>query len=213
MVRAMSAFKLLVPLPILLLSLSCNSEDPRLPQSLYDKALELNKSPDKKQEAKSLMELVAKRYPDSPAGNQAKKDLYLLNDLLKIDIQNRQREVKNTMRRTMDALTRYHQQKGEFPESLGQLLPEYLDKTPETSWGHPFFYRPYVKVPIEDVAGKRGAVTQRFNTKFDSYFLISLGVDLQPGGEDMAADIYAVNGEFLSEKMPFPMIPSPQPIK
>ena len=206
MVRAMSAFKFQVPVLLIALTLSCSSEDPRLPQSLYNQALELTKSADKKQEAKSLMELVATRYPDSPAGNQAKKDLFLLDTLLKLDIQDRQKKVKTTMRRTMDALTRFQQQKGEYPSSLAQLVPEYLETIPETTWGHPFFYRPYVKKPIEDVPGKRGAVVQRINTKYDGYFLVCLGVDLQPGGEDMAADYVVVNGDFVSDKLPLPTI-------
>jgi hypothetical protein len=213
MFRAMSTFKSLAPLPLLLLTLSCGSEDPRLPQSLYEKALELNKSPDKKQEAKSLMELVAKRYPETPAGTQAQKDLYVLDMLLRQEIQERQKQVRVTMKRTMDALTRYRQQKGEYPGSLAKLAPDYLEKTPETPWGHPFFYRPYVLNPIESVRGRRGVETQRFNTAYDGYYLVCLGVDLQPGGSDMAADISVANGEFLPEKSPFPPIPAPQPVK
>jgi hypothetical protein len=213
MVRAMSALRFQVPVLLAALTLSCSSEDPRLPQSLYDKALELNKSPEKKQEAKSLMELIANRYPDSPAGNQAKKDLFLLDTLLKLDIQDRQKLVKTTMRETMNALIRYQKQTGEYPDTLARLVPEYLDKVPETAWGHPFFYRPYVKKPIEDVPGRRGVVVQRVNTKCDGYFLVCLGVDLQPGGEDMAADFYIVNGDFVGGKAPFPIIPLPQPVR
>jgi len=42
--------------------------------------------------------------------------------------------------------------------------------------------------------------------------LACLGVDLQPGGEDEAADTFIVNGEFLKEKL-LPPIPLPQPVR
>ena len=194
-----------------LLALSCDSEDPRLPQSLYDEAVDLNKQ-GKTLEAKSMMEMISRQFPDTQPGKQAGKDLYLIEVLLKQDMQQRQKELADDMRRVANALTRYKGNHGEYPAELTALVPEYLEKVPETPWGHPFLYRPYVKNPIVDIKGKRGAVSQRFNTAFDGYQLACLGVDLQPGGEGMAADTFIVNGEFYRDTT-LPEIPQPQPVK
>lgn len=207
----MSVRPLLVPVLLASLFVACDSEDPRLPESLYQEALDLNRK-GKTQEAKSLMELVSKRYPGTPIGKKAYNDLFTINLLLQQDTQERQRQTRTLMKRTMVALAGFRDKRGEYPDNLTQLVPDYIDKVPETNWGHPFFYRPYVKNPIEDVPGRRGAISQRINTRYDGYILVCLGVDLQPGGEDMAADIYAVNGDFCKERE-LPMIPLPQPVK
>jgi len=118
----------------------------------------------------------------------------------------------DVMRRVANALTRYKGNEKEYPAALTSLVPEYLEKVPETPWGHPFLYRPFVRNPIVDIKGKRGAVSQRFNSAYDAYYLVSLGVDLQPGGEAMAADLLMVDGEVLRQGG-LPQIPEPQPIK
>jgi len=194
-----------------LLALGCESEDPRLPQSLYDEAMKINNQ-GKILEAKTMMEMIAQRYPNSTAGTQAQKDLYLLDSLLKQDIQDRQKQLHTSMRRTADALSRFRTKFGEYPNTLDELVPDFVEKTPEAPWGHPFLYRPYVRNPIEEFKGKRGAVSQRVNSRWDGYFLACLGVDMQPGGTDMAADSIIVDGEFYKERL-LPMIPMPQPVK
>lgn len=194
-----------------LLVLSCDSSDPRLPDSLYDDAVELNKQ-GKTLEAKSMMQMISQQFPDTQAGKQASKDLYLIEVILKQDLQQRQKELMDVMRRVANALTRYKGNQGEYPTTLAALVPEYLEKVPETPWNHPFLYRPYVKNPIVDIKGKRGAVSQKFNTSFDGYHMVSLGVDLQPGGEGMAADVFLVDGEVYRQGA-LPEIPQPQPLK
>ena len=194
-----------------LVMLSCDSMDPRLPDSLYNEAVELNKQ-GKNLEAKSMMQMIAQQFPDTQAGKQASKDLYLIDVILKQDLQQRQKALLDGMQRVANALTRYKGNEKEYPVSLAVLVPDYLEKVPETPWGHPFLYRPYVKVPIMDVKGKRGAVVQKFNTAYDGYHLACLGVDLQPGGEGMASDVFFVDGE-LYRGSDLPEIPKPQPVK
>ena len=194
-----------------LLVLSCESGDPRLPDSLYNEAVELNKQ-GKTLEAKSMMQMIAQQFPEAQAGKQASKDLYLIEVILKQDLQQRQRELMDVMRRVANALTRYKGNQGEYPSTLSALVPEYLEKVPETPWGHPFLYRPYVNNPIVDIKGKRGAVSQKLNTAYDGYHLVSLGVDLQPGGEGMAADVLMVDGEVWHQGA-LPTLPQPQPVK
>ena len=75
-----------------------------------------------------------------------------------------------------------------------------------------YLYRPYVTTPIMDIKDRKGRVAQVFNTKLDGYILVSLGVDLQVGGDDLAADTYIVNGEWYKGTTP-PPIPSPQPLR
>jgi hypothetical protein len=194
-----------------LLALSCDSSDPRLPDSLYSDAVELNKQ-GKTLEAKSMMKMIAQQFPDTQAGKQAGKDLYLIEMIIKQDLQQRQKELMDVMRRVANALIRYKGNKSEYPTALTALVPEYLEKVPETPWGHPFLYRPYVRNPIVDIKGKRGAVSQKFNSAFDGYYLVSLGVDLQPGGEAMAGDVLMVDGEVLKQGE-LPAIVQPQPMK
>jgi hypothetical protein len=206
----MSRSVLTIPL-VLALFLGCSSDDPRLPKQIYDEAFHLNQQ-GKMLEAKSLMEQLIQRFPDSPPALQAKKDLLSIETMITREISERQREVKVAMRRTIDALSRYKTKKGEFPASLAELVPEYMEKIPETPWGHPFYFRAFVSQPIEDVKDRRGTLTQRFNIKLDRYYLACLGTDLAPGGTGMAADILVIDGEAFDEKR-FPPIPTPQPIR
>lgn len=189
----------------------CSSEDPRLPEKLYEEAIELNRQ-GRNQEAQSLMKQLASQYPESPKGQQATKDLYTLEALLRQDLRDRTRQLHGSMKRIADALTRYKGNHGEYPRFLASLVPEYLDQMPETPWKHPFLYRPYVTVPIMDVKDRKGRVAQVFGTKLDGYILVSLGVDMQVGGDDLAADTYVVNGEWYKGSAP-PPIPTPQPVR
>lgn len=197
-------------LPLALL-LGCASEDPRLPRQIYDEAFRLNQQ-GKMVEAKALMEQLVQRFPEHPSALQAKKDLLSIETMINREVGERQREAKVAMRRTIDALTRYKAKKGEFPSSLAELVPDYLEKIPEAPWGHPFLYRAFVSQPIEDVKDRRGTLTQRFNTKLDRYYLACLGTDLAPGGKGLASDILVLDGEPFEEKV-FPPIPTPQPVR
>ena len=194
-----------------LLLCGCASEDPRLPTQLYADAISLNQQ-GKNLEAKTLMEQLAVKYPDTPIGQQASKDLYLLDALLKQDLLERQRQVRSGLKRVADALTRYKGKRGEYPRYLSDLVPEYLEQAPEAPWKHPYLYRAFVATPILDLKDKHGRAAQVFSNKFDSYYLVCLGVDLQPGGTDLAADTFVVNGEFVKLETP-PPIPLPQPLR
>jgi len=202
---------LLAPAALVLLSVSCDSEDPRLPQNLLDEAQRLSRD-GKTLEAKSMLERIVQRYPDTPIGKQAYNDLFIIQSTLKQEMQEKQRLVRASMKRIMDALTRYKTKHNEYPWALQALVPDYLDLVPETPWGHPFLYRPFVPSPIEELRDRRGNVTQRINTRLESYHLACLGTDLQPGGEDLAQDVLAIDGEFFKEKT-FPPIPMPQPVR
>ena len=198
-------------LPLAWILVSCQSEDPRLPRQLYDEAIILNHQ-GKQLEARTLMARVAAKYPDNPIGQQASKDLYLMDALLRQDLQERQRQLHSIMRRTADALTRYQGKHGEYPRYLAALVPDYLEQEPQTPWKHPFFYRPFVGTPILTTKDRKGRPITVQSTKLDSYHLASLGVDLQPGGEELAADTFIINGEFYKEKE-LPPLPIPQPVR
>ena len=194
-----------------LVFMSCQSEDPRLPQQLYDEAIVLNQQ-SKQVEARALMAQLAAKYPNTPAGQQASKDLYLMDALLRQDLLEHQRQVRSIMKRTADALTRYKGKHGEYPRYLSSLVPDYLEQEPATPWKHPFFYRPFVATPILNTKDRKGRAVQVLSSKLDSYHLACLGVDLQPGGGDLAGDTFIVDGEFYKEKT-LPPIPAPQPVR
>jgi len=210
MVRAMHSLRFAPALSMLLL-VGCSSEDPRLPANLYEEARKLNLE-GRSLEARAMMKQLTERYPDTEAAQQAKRDLYLIEAFVSRDAADRQRQLRAAMKRITDALIRYKSKKSEYPSSLNDLVPEYVDQVPETPWGHPFLYRPYVTKPIEELQVKRGPAKQRFNTKFDGYYLACLGTDLQPGGEGLAADTLIKDGAPWTEG-PFPPIPQPQPIR
>ncbi|MBI4914185.1 MAG: hypothetical protein HY823_15765 [Acidobacteria bacterium] len=191
--------------------LGCSSEDPRLPVQIYEEAFRLNQQ-GKMLEAKSLMEQLIQQYPESPSALQARKDLISIESMIKRDISERQKEARAAMRRVSDALARFKGKKGEYPAALAELVPEYLDRVPEAPWGHPFLYRAFVGVPIEDVKDRRGNLSQKMNTKLDRFYLACLGTDLGPGGKGLEGDILVVDGEPYEERS-FPPIPTPQPLR
>lgn len=198
-------------LALLALLAGCSSEDPRLPTHLYEEARKLNLE-GRSLEAKAMMKQLAERYPDSEAAQQAKRDLYLIEAFVNRDLADRQKQVRASLKRITDALIRYRGKAGEYPGSLQGLVPEYLDQVPETPWAHPFLYRPYVTQPIEEVQVKRGPAKQKFNTKFDGYYLACLGTDGLPGGEGLAGDILIKDGAPWGEPA-FPPVPQPQPVR
>ena len=198
-------------LALLALLAGCSSEDPRLPGNLYEEARKLNLE-GRSLEARAMMKQLVERYPESEAAQQAKRDLFLIEAFVNRDVADRQKQVRAAMKRVTDALIRYKGKKGEYPESLQELVPEYLEQVPEAPWGHPFLYRAYVTRPVEEIQVKRGPVRQKFNTKLDGYQLLCLGTDLQPGGEGLAGDILIKDGAPWGEPT-FPPIPQPQPVR
>jgi len=198
-------------LALLALLAGCSPEDPRLPGNLYEDARKVNLE-GRSLEAKAMMKKLIDRYPDSEAAQQAKRDLFLIEAFVNRDLADRQKQVQAALKRITDALIRYRAKKGEYPESLQSLMPEYLDQVPEAPWGHPFLYRPYVTRPIEEVQVKRGPAKQKFNAKLDGYYLACLGTDGLPGGEGPAADILIKDGAPWTDG-PYPPVPQPQPIR
>ena len=197
---------------VLVLALTgCSSEDPRLPANIYEEARKLNLE-GRSLEARAMMKQLTERYPDTEAAQQAKRDLYLIEAFVNRDVADRQKQIRAAMKRITDALIRYKIKKGEYPQALSSLVPDYLDQVPEAPWGHPFLYRPYVTRPIEDLLTTRGPTRQRFNTKFDGYYLVCLGTDLKPGGEGLAADILIKDGALWGEPN-FPPVAQPQPVR
>lgn len=200
-----------IALTALALLSGCTSEDPRLPERLYRDALKLSQD-GKVLEAKLYMDQIAARFPDHPMGQQAQKDAYLMEAFHRQDTTERVRAMRGAMRRIADALKRYNAKKGEFPTRLQELVPEYLEQVPLTPWSHPYLYRPFVSMPMEEVTDRRGRISQRFNTKLDRFNLVCLGVDGQPGGKDLAADTFVIDGEFVQDRAPRP-VPDGQPVR
>lgn len=201
-------------MPFLLLGtlLACQpDQDPRLPQSLYEDGRKLNVA-GKGPEARALWNDLIARYPDSDAAQRAKKDLFFVNAMIERDQNDRARATRAVLAKVVNALARYREKRGEYPTSLNDLVPEYLDQVPMASWGHPFFYRSYVGQPIVSIIPKRGPARQLFNTKLDHYDLASLGTDLAPGGDGLAKDMLYHDGDSV-DTTGFDPIPQPQPLR
>ena len=191
--------------------MACESEDPRLPDRLYEESRALA-GKGKADEGKALLESLVEKYRDTTAGRQAVRDLFVINTNMKEDQKREAQQVSGSMNRIADALSRYKTKRNESPLSLAELVPEYLDQVPETPWQHPFLYRPFVSNPMEEVRDRRGNISQHFNTRLDSYHLVCLGRDLSPGGQDAAADVMMKNGELINNGM-LPVIPGQQPVR
>ncbi|MDR0498165.1 MAG: type II secretion system protein GspG [Holophagales bacterium] len=205
-------FKLSFLLLLCFVITGCSSNDPRLPERLYEDALALNRD-GKTLEAKALMEIIVRRFPEKREGQLARQDVFMLEAILKNSSEDEKRQIKQTIKVTCEALKRYKDKYGEYPTSLNKLVPEYgLDQIPMTPWKHPLLYRPYVGAPNELFYDKKGGMSIRYNTKFDSYYLVSLGADLASGGKDRNADILVVDGKIISGKY-LPPIPNPQPYR
>lgn len=207
----MACSRLLPALALLAILAGCSSEDPRLPGNLYEEARKLNLE-GRSLEARAMMKQLIARYPDSEAAQQATRDLFLIEAFVARDEADRQKQVRAAMKRVTDALIRFRAKQGEYPVSLQELVPEYLEQVPEAPWGHPFLYRAYVARPIEEIQVKRGPVRQRFNTRLDGYYLACLGTDLAPGGEGLAGDFLIKDGMPWTDG-PFPPVPQPQPAR
>lgn len=207
----MACSRFLPALALLALLAGCSSEDPRLPGNLYEEARKLNLE-GRSLEARAMMKQLIARYPESEAAEQATRDLFLIEAFVARDEADRQKQVRAAMKRVTDALIRFRAKRGEYPVSLQELVPEYLEQVPEAPWGHPFLYRPYVTRPIEEIQVKRGPVRQRFNTRLDGYYLACLGTDLAPGGEGLAGDALVKDGASWTEGV-FPAVPQPQPVR
>jgi hypothetical protein len=203
--------RVLIPVLAALALAGCSSEDPRLPQRIYDEAILLNQQ-GHNLEAQRLMKRLSTQYPESQAGQQATKDLLTLDALLRQDLREREKLLRTSMKRVADALTRYKGKTGEYPRFLSMLVPDYLDQPPETPWKDPYYYSPYVTSPIVDTHDRRGRAAQIFSTKLDGYILATLGEDQSVGGEDLASDTFIVNGEWYKGTEP-PPIPQPQPLR
>jgi hypothetical protein len=199
-------------LPALVLTLGCDSEDPKLPQQLLEAAQKANRDGNDLQ-ARAMFKQLISQYPESKAAQQAKGDLITVETFIQRKVDQESKEIRRRLNAIMNALARHKAARGEYPASLSELSPEYILSTDlETPWGHPFLYRAYVQQPIEDIPVKRGAPKQRFNTKLDGYNLAYLGKDLMPGGEGLAKDLLFQNGREVKEAW-LPPIPQPQPVR
>ena len=202
----------LMPLFLLGTLLACSQEqDPRLPERLYEEGRQLS-AQQKNAEARALWNDLIARYPQSDSALQAKKDLYLVETFLETDREAQMKDTRRSLGEILTALAHYKDKRGEYPESLNDLVPEYLSKVPVASWGHPFFYRAYVGQPIVSITPKRGPAKQLFNTRLDHYNLASLGTDLAPGGDGLAKDLLFHDGESV-DTAGFDPIPQPQPFR
>lgn len=129
--------------------------------------------------ATATLERIVKEYPQTAAARRAKEQITLYRGLNAAVQSFPQRESRDRMVSTARAILRYRQSSRSWPDSLDQLVPNYLRELPIDSWGRPLDYRAK--------AGGRGFV------------LACLGADGERGGSEDDADLVVVDGSFVRQ--------------
>lgn len=127
-----------------------------------------------------LLERIPREYPGTEAAGRARDDARLYRGLAGAVRRYPVRVAKDRMIRTARALDRYHRRRRSFPESLSELVPDYLDVEPTDPWNRTFLYRTR--------SGGRG------------YVLVCHGADRKPGGIGVEGDLRIKDGEFVHER-------------
>jgi hypothetical protein len=121
-------------------------------------------------------ERLLSEYPDSPAAERARADLVLYRGLLEAARRFPLRRAGDLVVQTARGVERFHRDKGLWPSSLRELVPDYLSSEPIDPWGRPLDYRV-----------KAGG----------GYLLGSRGADGVEGGDGESADLLVEDGRFV----------------
>ena len=143
---------------------------------LYAKAAENVRAGDL-ETAVRLFEETIRDYPETEAARKAREDVSLYRSLARAEEMYPVRQVRDTVVRTARALERYRMHKRRWPETLDELIPDYLGETPIDPWRRPLLYKR--KHPA------RG------------YLLATLGDDGKRGGVGPSADLFVEDGSFV----------------
>lgn len=157
----------------------CAKKPDEAAKDLYFKATDLVKEK-KIEDAIVVFQQVRDTYPDTEWGQKAKKDLVFYEDVVEIDQWAEQRAIKNDFRDISRACETYRARKNEYPQTLAELMPEYLKKVVKDPWGRNYQYM------IDRQGGRQTII------------LACFGNDEIPGGEADAMDIILVGDRFTA---------------
>lgn len=153
----------------------CSSDEDRA-QRMYDAAMDDVRDEDLEGAIAKFGEVV-QRYPETPAGREAAKDIVLYRGLAGAVDRFPARSARDLMVDTARRIERFRGRNRRAPRSLEELFG--AEQVPTDPWGRPLRYR--------TIRGGRG------------YELSCLGMDDKAGGTGNSGDLLVRNGEFVLE--------------
>jgi len=118
---------------------------------------------------------ILQRFPDTQAAQRARDEVLLYTGLSNAKQSFPLRRTRELMVEAGRALERYHGRRRAWPDSLDELIPEYLAEPPVDPWGRMIAYE----------------------RKGRGYRLRCLGEDGREGGTGDAGDWLVENGRFV----------------
>lgn len=131
-------------------------------------------------EAVEVFKQVRERYPETEWGRKATKDVDFYQDVMQIDKYTEQRQVRADFRDIYRACEMFRANANRYPDSVQDLMPQYLKKVMKDPWGKDYYYA------VETRGGKQSVVIACF------------GEDQIPGGDDDAVDIILEKDRFTA---------------
>jgi hypothetical protein len=128
-------------------------------------------------EAVELYDRLLEEYADTEAAGLAQREAVLYRGLADAVRSYPVREAREKVVMTARAIQKYRQSRRAWPQSLDQLVPDFLPEVPVDSWGRRLSYK----------AKKNGR----------GYLLACYGADGEPGGKLEDADWLVENGRFV----------------
>ena len=129
------------------------------------------------EQAVTVLDGLLQQYPETPAAEQARREVVLYRGLAGAVRSYPVREARDQIVTTARALQRYRDRRRTWPDSLDRLVPGYLDEFPLDPWGRELLYE----------AKPRGR----------GYHLACFGADGEPGGAGDDADWFIEDGAFV----------------
>ncbi len=128
-------------------------------------------------EAVELYDRLLEEYGDTEVAGLAQREAVLYRGLADAVRSYPVRETREKVVRTARAIQKYRRNRRAWPQSLDQLVPDFLPEIPIDSWGRPLVYR----------AKENGR----------GYLLACYGADGEPGGRLENADWLVEDGSFV----------------
>lgn len=145
-------------------------------ERLYDEAKqELREG--RLEEAVERFNRIADEYADTDAARKAREEILLYRGLSDAVDLFPVREARDVIVGAARAVQRYRHRRRAWPESLDQLVPDYMAAIPVDPWGRELVYR------------------RKSNGR--GYWMACYGSDGEIGGEGQQADWFIEDGEFV----------------
>lgn len=176
--RCKSRARIAMLIAALSLCVACGDDENNAPNRKYDEAQALVDAGDLNQ-AVAVFEEIVQSYPQSEAAAKAREEIVLYRGLARAEVSYPMERARESVVLAARAIESFHGKTGRWPESLEQLVPDYLESEPRDPWDRLLVYEPK----------QRGR----------GYLLTCFGGDGAVGGRGVDADIYVDTGEFVAQ--------------